>query len=197
MSDADTDPLPAPEDVHPEHDMLTDANAEDWSEEQVEQYKAAREAQLAGEASENMADLAKEERNTLEALKSATKSEADEELTTTRDIGGVEVTVTTKVSGKLESKFDAISDESEKEVPRIRNIKEEIIDAILLLIVDDPEPEDSAYDWQSRATWEAFYMDHGSEGLMQVFETLSEPAMERYEQLGNSQSRTQRSTSSR
>lgn len=189
--------LPDPADVHPEHDVLTPDNADDWSDDQIETYKAAKEADLAEQATENTAEMAKEERETLDALRSTTES-ADE-LTTTVNLGDafdgaddVEIEVTTKVTGELEAKFDAISEETDKDVPRIANIKEEIIDAILLLIVDDPEPETDQYRWGSRAVWEAFYMEEGSGGLMQVFQTISEPAMDRYEELGNSQSRTRR-----
>lgn len=182
--------------------MLTPENESDWDEDQIETYKRAKDAQLSEESDANAADLAREERETLDALRSTTETAGA--LTTTVNLGDafdgaddVEIEVTKKVTGELESKFDAISEETDKEVPRIANIKEEIIDAILLLIVDDPEPDTDQYRWQSRAVWEAFYMEEGSGGLMQVFQTISAPAMDRYEQLGNSQSRTRRSTSSR
>ena len=176
-----------PEDVHPDYQQLTPENAEDWSSEQKARYSELKEQQLHEEAQENTSELAKDERETLEVLRSTTTDEPlTEEVNLGAELDGDDayVTVTKRVSGALEEKFDAITEEQQSDAPRIGRIKDTVIDAILLLIVDDDEPDADAYNFQSRKVWESYYYEEGSEGLMEVFEVLADPALSRYEQLG-------------
>ena len=196
---ASTDPTQ----IHPEHDVLSPDNIGDWSDEQIEAYREAKDAELDAQADENKAEVSRKERETIDFLKSTTETEGPQHYETV-DIGeavgasdSVEVDVTTKLTGELESKFDAISEEQGKDLPRIGNIKDAVIDAITLLIVDDTESDGDRYDFSSRAVWEAYYYDEGSEGLMQIFNAVADPALARYEKLGNSQTRGRRSTSER
>jgi hypothetical protein len=189
-----------PEDVHPDYQQLTPENAEDWSEDQKARYSELKEQQLHAEAQENTSELAKDERETLEVLRSTTTDEPlTEEVNLGAELDGDDayVTVTKRVSGALEEKFDAITEEQQSDAPRIGRIKDTVIDAILLLIVDDDEPDADAYNFQSRQVWESYYYDAGSEGLMEVFEVLADPALSRYEQLGNSRGGTSPRTSRR
>jgi len=189
-----------PEDVHPDYEQLTPENAADWSDEQKEEYSRRKEQQLHEEAKENTSELAKDERETLEVLRSTTTDEPlTEEVNLGAELDGDDafVTVTKRVSGALEEKFDAITEEQQSDAPRIGRIKDTVIDAILLLIVDDDEPDADAYNFQSRQVWESYYYEEGSEGLMEVFEVLADPALSRYEQLGNSRGGTSPRTSRR
>lgn len=182
-----------PSTIHPEHDTLTPENWDDWTEEQRERYLEAKDAALEAENEQNRAEMAREEKATLEFLKSTTEEKSDlhtETLNIGEELGAADdvfVTVRTKLSGELESKFDAITDEQGKDLPRIANIKDAIVDAICMLIVDDDES--GKYDFQSRAVWEAYYYEEGSEGIMRVFNTVAGPALERYDDLGNSRGR--------
>ena len=187
-----------PTTIHPEHDTLTPENWDEWTEEQREQYLEAKDEELEADAEQSKAEMARSEREALAFLKSTTEREGPQH-TTTVDLaeelgrpGEAPVTVRTKLTGELESKFDVISDEQSKDVPRIGNVKDALIDAICMLIVDDTEPDADRYDFSSRAVWEAYYYDEGSEGLMEVFSAVADPALERYEQLGNSRGRGQR-----
>lgn len=180
-------PLDDPSAVHPEHDELTPENSDDWSEEQAERYTDLKEATLEDDAQQNRRELAAEEREALDALREATQD--DEPLTATVEFGDAELIVTKKVTGELEQKFDRITEEQEEEYPKIANIKDAIIDAILLVLEDDDEPADDPVDFQSREIWERYYEKEGSAGLMEVFETVAEPALQRYERLGNSHGR--------
>jgi len=188
-----------PSEIHPEYDVLSPENISEWSDEQVEAYREAKGAVLLG----LRVELAAKERDTLDFLKSTTEPEGPQHTETVNlgeALGKEEdatVTVRTKLTGELEAKFDAITDEQAKDLPRIANIKDAVIDAITMLIVDDDEPDDDPYTFRSRAVWEAYYYDAGSEGLMEVFNAVASPALERYEDLGNSQTRGRRSTSGR
>jgi hypothetical protein len=199
--DSDSDPPGDPAAVHPEYDRLTPENADEWSDDQIAEYKRRKQADLHAEAEENSADLAAEEREALKRLRSATDTDdhPTETVTIGDDVTGeaVDLEVSTKVTGRIEQKFDRITEEQQKETPRIENIKGAVIDCITALIADGPEPDSDPVRWDSRALWEAYYLEEGSEGLMGVFETISKPALDRYEELGNSRGRTRRSTSSR
>jgi uncharacterized membrane protein len=179
-----------PSKIHPEHDEPTPANMDDWSEEQLEQYERAQKRELDRDAKEHRRELVQEEREALDKLRDATSETPAAEQTTTVAFGDAELVVTTKVTGELEGLFDDIVDEQRKEVSRPGTIKKTLIDAILLLIVDDDEPDDDPVTFQSRALWEQYYLSEGSAGLMEAFDTLAEPALERYEELGNSHERT-------
>jgi len=192
-----------PSEIHPEYDRPEPGNIEEWSDEQLEKWNEANEAELDARVERNKVDMARDEREALDFLQSTT--EADSELSTEQvNLGealdgpdDVYVTVRTRVSGELESKFDRISAEQEKDLPRISNIKDEVIEAIRWLIVDDDEPDGDRYNFQSRAVWEAYYYDAGSEGLMEVFNAVADPALSRYEAMGNSRGRNQRNQRSR
>ena len=164
-----------PTTIHPEHDTLTPENWDEWTEEQREQYLEAKDAELEEEASENRTELAARELQTLDALRSTT--DRDEELTETVSLGDAEVTVTTKLSGRVEQVFNRVNQ------ARGDELVEALIDGITLLIVDDDEG--GKYDFTSRAVWEAYYYDEGTEGLADVFEVVSDPALTRRENLGN------------
>jgi len=182
-----------PTEIHPEYDRPTPETIDEWSSEQLEAYNEAKDAELTAEAEQSKAEMAREEKATLEFLKSTTQEESDlhtETLNIGEELGAsddVFVTVKTKLSGELESKFDAITDEQGKDLPRIANIKDAIVDAICMLIVDDDES--GKYDFQSRAVWEAYYYEEGSEGILRVFNAVAGPALERYDDLGNSRGR--------
>jgi len=168
-----------PEDVHPKYDEFRPENKDEWTEAQIQRYNEAKEAQLETQAQRNRANMAAEQRETLDALRSAVGD--DEVATEPVDIGEATVEVKTKISGELEQHFDAIAEEGEKDVPRTDNVRQHLIDAITLLIVDGGESE--GYDFGDRRVWEAFYKDEGSEGLYDVFELVSEPARDRREEL--------------
>lgn len=185
---------PDPTEIHPEYDRPTPQNIEEWDESQLEAYNEAKDAELTAEAEANRVELAADEKETLETIRSATRR--DETLTEEVDLAEafngadepIPVTVTKKLTGGLETKLDRIASEQRKDVPRIAEIRDAVIDAIVALIVDDGE--DGRYTFRSRALWEAYYYDEGMVGLMNVFDVVADPALERYERLGNSRSRT-------
>lgn len=189
-----------PTDVHPEYDHPNPDNLDAWSEDQIEEYNRRKDADLEADHQQHRAELTQKQKETVDVLKSTTQP--DEPLTETVSLGDAEVLVSKRLSGRVEECFDAITDEQTKEPegedpPRLRNVKGEMITAITELIVDDDEPEGDPYDFQSRATWEAYYYDEGIEGLEQVFNAIAGPALDRYETLGNSRGRTRRSGSGR
>lgn len=185
-----------PTEIHPEYDALTPDNWDQWEPEDRERYLEAKESALSEEAEKNRVEMAADEKAALETLRSATQSGA--ELTKTVDLADglpaaadpIPVDVTVKMTGELEATFDRISDQRASDDPRLAELKDAVIDAILTLIVDDPEPSDDPIRWDSRQVWEAFYYDEGMAGLLDVFDVLSDPALTRYEQLGNSRGRT-------
>lgn len=166
-----------PTNVHPDYERPAPDNIDEWSDEQLQAYKDAKEVEHEQEAQERKAELSREQRDTLAQLEKATNNDGD--IPTEQvDIGDATVTVKAKMTGTMEQRFDTIADaETPGDVSGI------LIDAVTDLIVDDEEPDGEAYDFTDRATWEAYYAKHGSEGLMQIFEVVSDPAMTRRENL--------------
>lgn len=185
-----------PTEIHPEHDTLTPENWDEWDEESRTRYIEAKEAALTEDAEKHRVEMAADEKAALETLRSATES--GDEITKTVDLAEglpaaaepIPVDVTVKMTGELEATFDRISDQRASDDPRLAELKDAVIDAILTLIVDDPEPSTDPIRWDSRQVWEAFYYDEGMTGLLDVFDVLSDPALTRYENLGNSRGRT-------
>lgn len=55
-------------DIHPEHDAPTPENRDEWSEEQLEAWAAAREQELTAEGRENAAELHADQQELLDSL---------------------------------------------------------------------------------------------------------------------------------
>ena len=169
-----------PTSVHPEHDQPTPENIDDWSDQQIAAYNSAKAREHEQRAKQHAADLSREQRGALDQLATLVDDDA-EPATETVEIGEAELTVTTKIDGELEDRLDRISRLQDTEEPgAIGESKDLLIRAILGLIVADNET--GRYTWRSRETWEAFYKEHGTEGLAAAFEALVEPAMQRREQ---------------
>lgn len=126
---------------------------------------------------EEKRELSREQRDTIDLLKSTGSSE---ELTETVQIGDAEVIVRSRMTGELEKAFQRVRD-LHAETGDLTELKDVLIDAILLLIVDDNES--GRYDFQSREVWEAYYEEHGTEGLWTVLDSLMRPANRRLDNL--------------
>lgn len=185
--------LPDPSDVHPEHDMPTPENMDDWSDEQLDTYREAKSAELEQQAQENTAEIAEEQRERIEKMRAATGADDADHTETVPLSDDLTLTVTTKMTGELEELFERIR----QNPGDISQLKEDLLDAIVLLIEDDPEDEDDDFTYQDRAFWEAYYYEEGTEGLFQVFDQLADPVLTRWNELGNSDEPAPPSTSSK
>jgi len=167
-----------PTEIHPEHERPTPDNIDDWSGDQIDAYNEAKDAEHDAEAQERQRELTREQKEALTALESATGN--DGEVPTAKiQLGEATVTVKRKLSGELEAKFDAIS----KNRDDLGAIKDSLIDACHMLIVDDSEPDGDPVDFTDREVWEEYHRRHGSEGLADAFDKLSGPAMDRRDDL--------------
>lgn len=186
-----------PEEVHPEFDMPTQGNIGEWSDEQIERYNELKDRDLETEAQASRAELSTEQRETLAALEGAVTDDGEATPTVTVDLGEADVEVRTKLTGEIEDCFSRIASERDADVPDLSNIKDDLLTAIAGdpdrgiggLIVDDGEPDDDPHRFTDRETWEVFYAEHGTEGLLEVFDLVADPALARMEELGNSRGR--------
>jgi len=165
-----------PEDVHSEYDQPTPENIDEWTDDQLQRFNELKELEHEQEVQENRAELSREQQETLEVLESATLPE-DEELTETVQLDEAEVVVTKRLTGELERMFTYIQMNSDD----LEGIANALIDAITALIVDDNEK--GKYRFAERAVWEEYYRRNGTEGLIDVFDIVSEPALSRQEAL--------------
>lgn len=167
-----------PSDIHPEHDQPTPENIDDWSGDQIDAYNEAKERELEEEVQENERELSRKQREMLSTIESATNN--DSQVPTAKiEFGDATLEVRRKLTGELESKFDTIA----KNEDNLGQIRDCLIDVCTMLIVDDDEPDDDEYDFTDRGTWEAYYDRHGQEGMIDAFNILSEPAMQRRDNL--------------
>lgn len=168
---------PAPEDVHPEHDVLTPENAEDWTDEQLEAYEEAKRAEHAAESEQNRREFTEQQQAALDRL---SKPSENDRATVPINADGDEVTVRTSLSPSMEQTF-------------VRVVQEDIDDvtgAVYDLIVHVIEDEEYA----DRAVWEAFYADNGTAALRDMFHLLLEPYIDRMQEVegvGNSPDQTE------
>lgn len=143
-------------------------------DESVEEFQERKRAKLRAALDEQLEDRSGDFREKLATIESAVAGD-DDNLTETLPFGDHELTVTTRISGRLEQKLQRI-DQHRQDLDEVKNA---LLDAIQLLIVGPEE-------WADRDVWEAYYLEHGSEGLGNVFELLVEPALQRRERLNES-----------
>lgn len=170
-----------PEDVHPEYEQPEPGNIDEWTDDQLDTYRELKHGEHASEARQRQAELSREQQESLAVLESATR---DEETYATVDLGDdVSLTVRTKLPGDVEMRLQTIA-----EAENVVAVKDRILDVLVGgettqgLIVDDSE-SDKGYGYTDRAVWEAYYARNGSEALMDVFNRVTEPAIERREEL--------------
>lgn len=167
-----------PTDVHPEHDQLRPGNIEDWTEEQIAEYKRRKEGDLQEGADERRAELSQKQRETLGKLRSAVD---ETDATETVQFGDAELVVQAKLTGEIERKFDRIMDAQDS--GRLAEVSDAMISVITSLVIADNEPDSDPVDYQDAAVWQAFHEEGGIEELGQAFETVCTPAIERVDDL--------------
>lgn len=154
-----------PEDVHPEYDHPTPANADEWSDAQLDRYNELKDAELDARARENRVELSVEEEAALEQLGKETGT-----ATVTFE-SGTEVEVKRHLTAAVEDRLDTIS-----EAETLMAAREDIIAAMANLIEDDA--------YASERVWRAYAAEYGTSELFERFTTVAEPALERMEELG-------------
>lgn len=95
---------------------------------------------------------------------------------------GIELEVRTQLTPALVELFDVIAAAFREEDPEA--VTEEMLDAIGLLIVDGPVPDDDAYTYRDREVWEHVLADYGVHVLVKYFVQLATPALENSERGG-------------
>lgn len=160
--------MSAKEDVHPEYERPTPENWDDWSDDQLEEYRERAERELESEARENIRELSADAREARDALLADVESRKDtQEVTLSHD--GVEdeivLSVSTTLSGMTERRVERIqgSDTVEDVLPVIVRVFEDVV-------------ETDGYD--NPAVWEHIYNEAGGIILLDYLEAVLEPAME-------------------
>lgn len=184
IDDGDLDPSEV--DIRPfvEHDdaVLTPELAERLPDEKVEQYNQRVAERDERDLRQAKRERSEEQQELLEQLETVVD---EDEPTATVEIGEITAEVTTKLSGKLEDNIDEISRLEDEERPgAISQARDLLIETCIMLVVDDDT--EGLWDLQTWEAWEAYYRKHGSEGLIEAFMTLADPALERRENLKNS-----------
>lgn len=163
-----------PAEVHPDHDLPTPSNIDDWSDDQLEQYRRAKTTELTRDAEERRRSMSQQQRETVELLGSTQKDAYDDALLDTVQVGDLELTVTSKLTGEVETKLDRVAGSDS-----LDDVVGTMIDTILYFVVD----ADADADVDDPAVWRAYYDRYGTEGLFDAFEQIADPAMERREDL--------------
>lgn len=191
--DVDITPFVENEDV-----VLTPGLAERLPDAKIEEYNARLADRQHHSLQSEEHDQANKHREALDVLEGVTETDPSlvtETVTLGQPPNTAEIVVTKKLTGDLQDTLTEIYDvrqsinvhnPADADPSNLRELKEHLINAILMLIVDDDEPNEDPYDWQSRDVWVEFYNRHGIEGLADAFEVLVGPAMRRGEDIKNS-----------
>lgn len=165
-----------PSAIHPEYDRPTPDNLDDWSDEQLEAYNEATEAELDEEARNARTRLTDEQEQALEQLRPDTETE-HVELPAQNN---VTVEVKTHTNAEIEAALQAITDAASQDSSDLREIRESMITVLCGLIETE--------DFNSAEFWRAYGSEFGLGNLMRCVTVVAEPVMEEMEAMAQQQS---------
>lgn len=147
-------------------DKVTPENVDELSEEEIQEINSRRSDRLR-DAIEDEQTLSESERDALDALEDGVEEETERV-----EVNGVEVDVKTSIPGKVETRFARMEHVAESDPVQARKLlAENVADMI----------EGESYG--SPAVWRKFGEKYGTQRLMEVFDDVAEPAVERSEEL--------------
>jgi len=144
-------------------------DVDDWDEGDVQAFNENQGERLR-ESLRDEARLDADQEEALDALRPD-----DEDTTETVELvdTDVEVAVRAHTNVEIETKMDAISSEAESGSPDLENIREEMIDVICLLVVDD--------EYADRELWTAYAAEYGLSYIMRTVEAVTAPVFDELE----------------